>query len=59
MGYGHVFAPEHYLDAWIAVSDTGAWSPNQIAELKGYLARKAARDLTGVGEESPGANRGG
>jgi uncharacterized membrane protein len=59
MGYGHVFAPEHYLDAWIAVSDAGAWSPNQIAQLKRYLAQKAARDLTSVGEESPGANRGG
>ena len=59
MGYGHVFAPEHYLDAWIAISDAGAWSPDQIAELKRYLAQKAASSRTAVGEESAGANRGG
>ena len=59
IGYGHVYAPEHYVDAWITVSDVQGWSPDQIARLKRYLAQKMAADLTDGGEESPGANRGG
>nr|WP_312872321.1 hypothetical protein [Rhizobium viscosum] len=23
MGYGHVYAPQHYIDAWLAVADGG------------------------------------
>ena len=30
MGYGHVFAPEHYVDAWLAVTDPQGWSADQI-----------------------------
>jgi len=59
IGYGHVYAPEHYVDAWITVSDVHGWSADQIARLKRYLAQKMAADLTNGGEESPGANRGG
>jgi uncharacterized membrane protein len=40
MGYGHVFAPEHYVDAWIAVTDVQDWSPEDVARLKRHL-RKA------------------
>jgi uncharacterized membrane protein len=58
-GYGHVYAPDHYLDAWIAISGNGAWSQNQVEQLKRYLTQRAASQLINVGEESPGANRGG
>lgn len=35
MGYGHVYAGEHYIDGWIAVLGLeNAWSPEQIARLK-------------------------
>ena len=41
MGYGHVFAHEHYVDAWLAVTDPQGWSTDQIARLKQYLAARA------------------
>ncbi|WP_028744984.1 alpha/beta hydrolase [Rhizobium mesoamericanum] len=59
IGYGHVYAPEHYVDAWINVSDVKGWSADQIARLKRYLAQKMVADLANGGEETPGANRGG
>jgi uncharacterized membrane protein len=37
-GYGHVFAPAHYVDAWIEVTDVKGWSPDEIARLKQHLA---------------------
>lgn len=40
MGYGHVYAPEHYLDAWRAITDAPAWSDEDIARLKQYLRHK-------------------
>ncbi|AOF93449.1 alpha/beta-hydrolase family protein [Sinorhizobium sp. RAC02] len=41
MGYGHVFAPEHYLKAWLAVTDPQGWSPEDISRLSRYLAERA------------------
>lgn len=38
VGYGHVFAPAHYIDAWIAVTDVRDWSSEEIARLKQHLA---------------------
>ena len=32
MGYGHVFAPEHYVDAWLAVTDPQGWSADQMRD---------------------------
>ncbi len=43
MGYGHVIAPEHYLDAWIAVTAPEGWSADQIAKLKEYLIKRSGR----------------
>jgi uncharacterized membrane protein len=40
MGYGHVYAPEHYVDAWIEVADVDGWSEDQINRLKQYLHHK-------------------
>jgi uncharacterized membrane protein len=39
IGYGHVFAPEHYVDAWLAVTDVRDWSPQDITRLKQYLRK--------------------
>jgi len=41
MGYGHVFAPEHYVDAWLAVTDPQGWSADETARLKQHLAARA------------------
>lgn len=36
-GYGHVYAPEDYVDAWVAVSDPPGWDGEGIARLKRWL----------------------
>ncbi|MDW6025952.1 alpha/beta-hydrolase family protein [Mesorhizobium sp. BAC0120] len=38
IGHGHVFAPEHYIDGWVEVTDIRDWSPQELARLKKYLA---------------------
>jgi uncharacterized membrane protein len=39
VGYGHVFAPAHYIDAWIEVTDLSDWAPQEIARLKHHLSK--------------------
>jgi uncharacterized membrane protein len=39
IGYGHVYAPAHYVDAWIEVTDVRDWSPEEIARLKQHLSK--------------------
>jgi hypothetical protein len=38
-GHGHVYAPAHYIDAWINVTDVRNWSPADIARLKHHLSK--------------------
>jgi uncharacterized membrane protein len=38
IGYGHVYAPAHYIDAWIEVTDVRGWSPQEITRLKQHLS---------------------
>jgi len=38
VGFGHNYAPEDYVDAWIAVTDPPGWKPEDIAGLKARLA---------------------
>lgn len=37
VGHGHVYAPEHYIDAWVAVTDPPGWDAAAIAALKARL----------------------
>jgi len=37
IGYGHAYATEHYIDAWIAVSAPEGWSDTQIDHLKATI----------------------
>lgn len=39
IGHGHVYAPAHYIDAWIEVTDARDWSPDEITRLKQHLSR--------------------
>jgi uncharacterized membrane protein len=39
IGYGHVYAPPHYIDAWIEVTDVRDWSPEAITRLKQHLSK--------------------
>jgi uncharacterized membrane protein len=60
IGYGHVFAPAHYVDAWLTLMDVEGWSPEQIARLKEHLTRSTTASAAAPEEdEEPYANRGG
>lgn len=37
IGHGHYFAPEHYIDAWVAVTDPAGWTPESITGLKTHF----------------------
>ena len=38
IGYGHYFAPAHYIDSWIAVTAPEGWTPDAVARLKARFA---------------------
>jgi uncharacterized membrane protein len=57
MGFGHVYAPEHYVDAWVAVTDISDWSADALMQLKQRLAAKARKSSTGNADDDP--DRGG
>lgn len=38
IGHGHYFAPEHYIDAWVAATDPAGWTPEGITRLKTFFA---------------------
>lgn len=59
MGFGHVFAPEHYVDAWVAVTDVHDWSAEALIRLKSHLAAAARKAAAGNVVEDPYADRGG
>jgi len=40
MGYGHVFAAEHYIDPWIAVTDVVDWGPTDVDRLKRHFIER-------------------
>lgn len=37
MGYGHLYAPEHYIDGWVEVTAPQGWSDDEITRLKAYF----------------------
>ena len=40
IGYGHVYAAAHYIDAWIEVTDVRDRAPEGIARLKQHLSKR-------------------
>jgi uncharacterized membrane protein len=40
IGHGHVYAPAHYIDAWVEVTDVRGWSPREIMRLKQHLSKR-------------------
>ncbi len=54
IGYGHVYSPKHYVDAWAAIADVQDWSPGQLEALKQHLAVDDTE-----AESEPYDNRGG
>jgi uncharacterized membrane protein len=39
IGHGHVYAPAHYIDAWMQVTDVRGWPPQEIMRLKHHLSK--------------------
>ena len=43
IGHGHVYAPEHYIDAWMAVTQPSGWTAEKVETLKTFfIARRKA-----------------
>lgn len=40
MGYGHLYAPEHYIDAWVEVTAPSDLNDADIARLKKHFSRE-------------------
>ena len=60
MGYGHVYAPQHYVDAWVAVTGANGWTPDGIEGLKRYLLERAQAAMEDEdGDEAAYEGRGG
>jgi uncharacterized membrane protein len=59
MGFGHVYAPEHYVDAWVAVTDVHDWSAEALTKLKDHLAAAARKAAERSADDNPYADRGG
>lgn len=60
IGHGHVYAPEHYVEAWLQVTDARGWTADAVAGLKRHLAHSRARLLSqDSGDEDAYDNRGG
>src|SRR5690606_10673529 len=45
MGFGHVYAPSHYIDAWLEATGIDDWSAEDIARLQRYLDERRAAEL--------------
>lgn len=44
MGYGHVYAPEHYLNAWLEATGIEGWSAEDVDALKQHLRTRSQSD---------------
>lgn len=49
IGFGHVYAPTDYLDAWIALTDPPGWTDAELSGLRTRLARQGQRTLIEAG----------
>jgi uncharacterized membrane protein len=60
IGFGHVYAPQHYVVAWRAVTGAPDWAPDALASLKRHLiARAQAAMDDSDGGQAAYENRGG
>ncbi len=49
IGFGHVYAPQDYLDAWISLTDPQGWTPEDLGTLRTRLTRAGDRQVIGAG----------
>lgn len=58
-GYGHVYTPADYADAWMLVTAPEGWSPERLSRLKTHLHHEMAAAAEQDSEEAAYGNRGG
>ncbi|WP_082112990.1 alpha/beta hydrolase [Pseudoxanthomonas suwonensis] len=46
MGFGHVYAPSHYIDAWLEATGIDDWSAEDVARLQRHLDERRAAELS-------------
>ena len=47
-GFGHVYAPQHYIDAWVEITQPPGWTDRTLADLRLRLTRTGGvEDLLG------------
>lgn len=56
VGYGHDFAPEHYFDAWVALSEPAGWNAGELQRLRKIFSDRSAavKSLSSAGRANPG-----
>lgn len=47
IGYGHVYAPQHYIDGWVAVTDPPGITADDVVRLKALFAKRCATPVSG------------
>jgi uncharacterized membrane protein len=45
IGFGHVYAPQDYFDAWMQVTAPAGWTEADLARLRQTLSRQGSRQL--------------
>ena len=45
IGFGHVYAPQHYFDGWVTLTDPSGWTKEALADLREKLSRTGPRQL--------------
>lgn len=58
-GFGHVYSPADYVDAWMTVTTPSGWSAETLARLKAHLTRELAVAAEQDSNEAAYDNRGG
>lgn len=43
-GFGHEYAPEHYHDAWLAMTEPGGWQEDELAKLREWHRTQRIQD---------------
>jgi len=60
LGFGHLYAPEHYVEAWREITEPEGWSEDDIARLKAHLREIMDAAMNSVDStEDAYSNRGG
>jgi len=52
MGFGHVYAPSHYLNAWLEATGVDDWSPQELDRLRRFLDDRRRAELAGSADET-------